>query len=235
MLGKIEEYKTTKYLNSAFTESLVGVLGKYNNAYIKNPENYLNSSHAVENTLERDAFNSKFYEISNNMATGVSGLKTPLSYYTMQSTQGTMSSLITTDSNYMTLPEFKMSARTSNTGLILPLDNAYYVDDKDLNLPTQNGQAYNYVRTYEGLKHINLGLVKREQGDFAVKNDIYQTTMIYKGQSTSFEHNGKTTNALTYDANKRTAAYYTDKNYTQLLNKEDYAWRGTLQILRYKV
>ncbi len=59
-----------------------------------------------------------------------------------------------------------MSARTSNTGLIYPLDNSYYVDTKDLKLPTQNGQEYNYIRTYEGLKHINLGLVKREQGDF---------------------------------------------------------------------
>lgn len=218
-------YKTTKYLNSLITESLEGNLTDINSAYISNPENYLNASHAVENIIERDTFNSKFNVISNNMATGVTGLQTPLSYYNVVSSQGTMSSLITTDSAYMTLPEFKMSARTSNTGLILPLDNCYYVDSKDLNLPYQNGQEYNYVRTYEGLKHINLGLVKREQGDFAVKNDTYQTTITLKGNSSSFEHNAKTTNVLTYDANKRTAAYYTDKQYTQVLNREDYEWK----------
>jgi len=223
-------YKTTKYLNTGFTESMVGEAGISNSSYIKNPENYLKSSHAIENTLERDLFNDKFYEISNNVASSKpdkdgKSSKISLDYYTVTSSQGTMSSLITTDSTYMTLPEFKMSARTSNTGLVLPLDNAYYVDTKNLNLPNQNGQEYKYVRTYEGLKHINLGLVKREQGDFAVKNDTYQTTITYKGQSPSFEHNTKITSALTYDANKRTVAYYTNKTYTQLLNKEDYAWR----------
>lgn len=218
-------YKTTKYLNSIITESLPGNLSDINQAYIDNPENYLNASHAVENALERDAFNSKFSVISNNMATGVTGLQTPLTYYNVISPQGTMSSLITTDSAYMTLPEFKMSARTSTTGLYFPLNDSYYVDNKDLNLPTQNGQEYNYVRTYEGLKHINLGLIKREQGDFAVKNDIYQTIIAYKGNNSSFEHNNKTTNVLTYDANTRTAAYYTDKQYTQLLNKADYDWK----------
>lgn len=219
-------YKTTKYLNSLLTESIAGELTEVNQAYINNPESYLNASHAIENTVERDVFNAKFNVISNNMATDVTGLiNTPLTYYNVVSSQGTMASLITTDSSYMTLPEFKMSARTSNTGLYLPLNDAYYVDSKDLNLPNQNNQEYNYVRTYEGLRHINLGLVKREQGDFAVKNDVYQTTITYKGQSPSFEYNGKTTNELTYDANKRTAAYYTDKQYTQYVNREDYGWR----------
>jgi len=223
-------YKTTKYLKSGPTESTVGEAGALNGLYKSNPENYLNASHAIENTLERDLFNDKFYEISNNLATSKPDkdgktAKTPLTYYKVQSSQGTMSSLITTDSAYMTLPEFQMSARTLNTGLILPLDNSYYVDTEDLNLPNQNGQSYKYVRTYEGLRHINLGLVKREQGDFAVKNDTYQTTVIYKGQSSSFEHNGKSTRSDVYDANTRTAVYYTDKQYTQLLNKDEYAWR----------
>ncbi len=218
-------YKTTKYLNSIITESEKGELTEINRDYISNPENYLKASHAVENILERDTFNSKFNVISNNMATSVTGMQTKLSYYNVYSTQGTMSSLITTDSAYITLPEFKMSARTSNTGLILPLNDCYYVDSKDLNLPEQNNQKYDYVRTYEGMKHINLGLVKREQGDFAVKNDSYQTIVTLKGNTSTFEHNAKTTNALTYDANKRTAAYYTDKQYTQLLNKADYEWK----------
>lgn len=219
-------YKTTKYLNSQLTESEKSNLTDINTPYIEKPENYLKASHAIENILERDNFNSKFNIISNNMATSVTGMQTPLHYYNVVSTQGTMSSLITTDSEYMTLPAFKMSARTSNTGLIYPLDNSYYVDTKDLKLPTQNGQEYNYIRTYEGLKHINLGLVKREQGDFAVKNDAYQTTLTIKGDCFSFEHNSKTTNVYTYDANRRTAAYYTDKQYTQLLDKSDYEWKS---------
>lgn len=218
-------YKTTKYLNSLITESLESNLSDINNPYIDSPENYLNASHAVENILERDVFNSKFNVISNNVATSILGLQTPLKYYNVVSSQGTMASLITTDSAYMTLPEFKMSARTSNTGLYLPLNDSYYVNTDNLDLPNQNGQEYNYIRTYEGLRHINLGLVKREQGDFAIKNDTYQTILTMKEDIQKYEYNNKTTSALTYDANKRTSVYYTDKQYTQLINSDDYNWR----------
>ncbi len=43
-----------------------------------------------------------------------------------------------------------------------------------------------------------------------------KTTLTMKEIALVFEHNGKTTNVYTYDANRRTAAYYTDKQYTQL-------------------
>lgn len=216
-------YTTTKYLGSDITSYGIGDVTSINEAYRQNPDNYKDNSHAVEALTDRLAFNSKFMEISYNQAVGTAGVL-PLSYRTYMAEQGAISALITTDNNYVVADQFKMTASTKTTGLYYLLDDNYVVSTDDMDL-TQIGEDYYYHGTYPGTLHINLGLVKREKADFAVKNDVYQTIVTMKENIQTYRYNDKTTNSSTYDPYTRVDGYYTDNIYTQEIDSADYNWR----------
>lgn len=216
-------YETTKYLGSQLTEYNNDPVDSINAGYKSNPENYLTYSHAIENAIERDEFNAKFDVISNNMATG-NGVTTELNYLTQISPQGAKSSLITVNEDTVVYEAFQMHASTATTNLYFPLNDKIIADEEDLSL-VQVGEEYYYVAAYPGTKHVNLGLVKRDQGDFAVKNDVYQTIVTTKNQTYPYIYDDKTTNIATYDAHTRTPGYYTQDVYVQKIDETDYNWR----------
>ena len=225
-------YKSTNYLNTPMTQASGTDTPAVNDLYKNNTDNYLNASQAVEDIAQRTLFNSKFYTITDNMATGIDGItKTPLSYNVISTPTGQVSTLITTDANGIALPEFKMSSSTSTTGLYYPLNDEYNVDKTDKNL-VKVGNDYYYIKTYAGTKDVNLGLVKREQGDFAVKNDIYQTILTMKNDVITYKYDTKNTDNSTFDVATRTKTYY-DQIYTQAVNPDDYTWRYDTSYGKY--
>lgn len=216
-------YRTTSYLQSGIDTYAGQDMSAINAQYKAHTANYTNASNAIERLVDRTTFNSKFLQISNNMAVGTGGA-IPLSYRTYMSQQGAVSALLTTDTNYVVADQFQMTASTKTTGLYYLLDDKYVVDTSNLEITTIDGKDY-YVATYPGTLNINLGLIKREKADFAVKNDVYQTIVTMKENIQTYKYNNKSTNALTYDAYTRDGAYYTDSMYTQKIDKADYNWR----------
>lgn len=223
-------YKTTEYLQSDIRENNNNQnIQTQTEKYKKNPENYLTSSHALENVAERDAFNDKFYNISENLATAKDGSTIDLEYKTWETSNGSVSILITTDDREITKDEFKMYARTMETSLYLPVDNQYQVDFADLDL-YKDGTT-KYIKTYPCLEHINLGLIQREQGDFGTKSDVYQVITTEKLDSETgndiqkYKYDDKNVNDDHYDILNRNTGYYTDIPYNQELNPDDVAYR----------
>jgi len=221
-------YRSTEYLQSNYSEGSNSSMNIEKEKYIRNPDEYLTSSHAVENIAERDAFNDKFYCISENLATAKDGSTIELEYKTWQTNNGAVSTLITVDDREITKDEFKISARTKETSLYFPLHNKYQVDNVDLNLYKDGTQIY--TKTYPGLEHINLGLIKREQGDVNVKTDLYQVITTQKlesgqGDIQKYKYDGKSVDADTFDILFRENGYYTNIPYHQELNPDDVAYR----------
>lgn len=216
-------YKSTKYLGSDKTEYANDYLSDFNASYKENPEAFLDYSHAIEDMSERDEFNAKFFEISENLATAEDGTTIPLEYQTWYTDNGAVSTLITTDTRGITLDEFKMASRTMTTELYFPLDDQYQVDYDDLDLFWDNSDVY--IHTYPGLEHINLGLVQREQGDMTVKTDLYQIITTIKEDVQRYPYDGKVTADDTYDILYRENGYYTDIPYNQEINPDDHTYR----------
>lgn len=224
-------YRTTKYLESDMEEYSGNYIEQINNQYKQNPEAYLKSSHAIEDMEERDEFNSKFYEISQNLATAEDGTTIPLEYKTWYTDNGAVSTVITTDKRGITLDDFKMYARTMTTELYFPLDNQYQVDGEDLDL--FNDGTDNYIRTYPGLENVNLGLIKREQGDMQIKTDLYQVITTMKEDIQRYPYNEKSTSEDTYDILDRNDGYYTNDPYHQEINPDDDAYRVKTTYVDY--
>ena len=223
-------YKTTEYLQSDVRENNNDSrIQTQTEKYKSNPENYLTSSHALENVAERDTFNDKFYTISENLATAKDGSTIELEYKTWETANGAVSTLITTDDREITKDEFKMYARTMETSLYFPVDNQYQVDFADLDLYKDGTTTY--TKTYPCLEHINLGLIQREQGDFGTKSDVYQVITTEKLDSETgndiqkYKYDNKNVNDDHYDILNRNAGYYTDIPYNQELNPDDVAYR----------
>lgn len=222
-------YKTTEYLLSNYREGNNNNTKIQTEKYTSNPENYLTSSHALENAVERDAFNDKFYNISENLATAKDGSTIELEYKTWETANGAVSTLITVDDREITKEEFKMYARTAETSLYFPVDNQYQVDLADLDL--YNDGTTKYIKTYPCLEHINLGLIQREQGDFGTKSDVYQVITTEKLESETgndiqkYKFDDKNVEDNQYDILNRNNGYYTNIPYNQELNPDDVAYR----------
>ena len=216
-------YKTTEYLQSDMREhnnkSLLHQTQKYRN----NPENYVTSSHALEDATERDNFNDKFYHISENLATAKDGSTIPLEYKTWQTPNGSVSTMITVDEREITKDEFKMYARTMETDLYFPVDKQYQVDFNDLDLYRDGTDMY--TKTYPCLEHINLGLIQREQGDITTKTDVYQVVTTIKEDIQRYKYDNKQETDNTYDILCRNGDYYTAVPYNQELNPDDTSYR----------
>lgn len=217
-------YKTTEYLQSDVREHSNENLSQQTDKYKKNPENYVTSSHALENSAERDAFNDKFYHISENLATSKDGKTIPLEYKTWETPNGAVSTVITVDEREITKNEFKMYARTSETDLYFAVDNQYQVSFDNLDL--YHDGTDKYTKTYPCLEHINLGLILREQGDIATKTDAYQVITTMKNDIQRYKYNDKTVQDNTYDILYRNGDYYTKVPYNQELNPDDVAYRA---------
>lgn len=216
-------YRSTEYLQSDYSERNGEDMSGQTQKYMKNPENYLTSSQALENASERDAFNDKFYHISENLATAKDGNKIPLEYKNWQTPNGTVSTTITVDEREITKEEFKMYARTMETNLYFPVDEQYQVDFVDLDLYGDGSDMY--TKTYPCLEHINFGLIQREQGDFTTKTDAYQVITTIKEDVQRYKYNEKDVNDNTYDILFRTGDYYTRVPYNQELNPDDCSYR----------
>jgi len=236
-------YRTTKYLDTDLEEYNGENIGGEVQDYKENPEAFLDNSHALEDAEERDEFNKKFYYISENLATSEDGYdEIDMEYQTWYTANGAASTVITTDKRGITLDEYKMPARTlmiDGTGVTYALDDMYQVDSNDLDLFYSTTEYY--TRTYPGLEHVNLGLIQREQGDMAVRTDLYQIITKFKnnkgednlrtylyderlnaddmeeGLRQKFEH--------VFDIIERNNGYYNEINDRDIINPADYSWR----------
>lgn len=205
-------YKTTKLLTLSN--------GEYGDveAYINNPNSpeYDNNSKATEKQEERQQFNDKFYEITENTATSKNGTKSELTYHT----ENGVSTLITRDeTTNIPLDLFKMQARTSSNGIYYPLHTNFHIQDYD---KTINGIRYVAASSYLG--HVNLGLVEREKADFALKKDVYNTDVTVNDKHTVYGYNTRT-NIEAYDVEIRRETDYSNIYYNREIYKSDYNYR----------
>ena len=217
-------YRSSKYLGTNDTEYTGQDFSGVNEDYKNNKEDFLDKSHAIEDAGERDEFNLKFYEITENLAIGIDGTQIPLEYSVESSEQGSISTLVTLDEDGIAKPEFKISARSETTGLYFPIDDTYVHYNKDVEVDEET-----YYNIPEYMDNVNLGLIKREQGDFALKKDVSMTRMIMNQTDSPrdriLEFNAKEYTDSSFDINVRGEDYY-NRQYYHLIDRANWAYRA---------
>ena len=205
-----QTYKTTEYMAGGNVAD-----------YLMNPdqEKYYNNSKAAEDPNERIEFNDKFFEISNGVAIGRDGTKTPLTY----EKEGGVSKLVTLDSAGHVLPQFAMHARTSTNGLTYPLDDNFTIGENEDTLVLE-GNQYTFFNTGEYMYHINLGLIERSKIDLATTQDVYNVVTTVNQKQETYKYNARGILAI-YDARLKETDSYRNISYNRELYKADYEYR----------
>ena len=205
-----QTYKTTEYMAGGNVAD-----------YLMNPdqEKYYNNSKAAEDPNERIEFNNKFFEISNGVAVGRDGTKTPLTY----EKTGGVSKLVTLDSAGHVLPQFAMHARTSTNGLTYPLDDNFTIGENEDTLILE-GNQYTFYNTGEYMYHINLGLIERSKIDLATTQDVYNVVTTVNQKQETYKYNARGILAI-YDARLKETDSYKNVSYNRELYKADYEYR----------
>ena len=213
-----QTYKTTELLAGGNTSD-----------YIFDPDQdlYANNSKAVEDPTERIDFNNKFNEIigpgstksEHGYAIGTDGKITPLTYNIVEGE----SRLVTLDSAGHVLPQFAMHARTSTNGLTYPVDDSFTMENHDVTL-ILNGNKYTFYSAGEYMYHINLGLVERTKIDFAVTQDVYETTTTVNQKKEDYIYNARGILGI-YDVRLKETRTYNGFQYTRELYNADYKFR----------
>ena len=103
--------------------------------------------------------------------------------------------LITKDNDGYVLDKFKMKARTSTAGLLLPYEDLVHVEDKKEDIPldyidTKESGKYTYYKPInEYFSQINLGLVQRNETDVAVTQDLYKAGVVVNQDELTYKYN----------------------------------------------
>ncbi len=202
-----QNYEATEFLKSTGKDTLEEKLEEFQKTAEetkgaeKDYDKYAYNSYAIENKNERADFDKKFTEIyggnpiDDNMKTkgyATDGSETLDLLYDGQldgkvEGHSVESILDTLDDNNHVFEKYRLSARVSEAGLLLPYDYWYHPEKEFFdNLPFQN-KEYKPINEY--FTQINLGLLERKVADINVSKDVYKTKLIVNDVDTDITFN----------------------------------------------
>ena len=220
------KYQTVKaYANGSIEE------------YINNPDNseYAKCSKTEETEELRQSFNDKFYEItgaegqtvtegkSYGIAKDKNGNKTVDLEY---KTENGVSTLITTEDGKedgKVKSEYALTVKTSDMGIGYPFYERTVDKEKDKLIDNNT-----YEADYRYMYYINLGLKKRPEADFAVKQDVSKATLTINKKKFTYNYNSR----ANMDGFELTVKK--SNNYNVLYNREIYKSDYNYRIDDYK-
>ena len=159
-----------------------------------NDEKYKYTSKVDEDILERQAFNNKFYEITENgVAKNSSGIQTNIEKLEYKTENG-VSKIQTTYADGKVKKDFQFEAKTSTALKVgYPLFNEVNNADSGKNI---DGQSY--FENYPYMTWVNLGLQQRPKVDFALLKDVATSTVTINQKKIDYEYNTRL-NLLAYN------------------------------------
>ena len=105
-----------------------------------------------------------------------------------------VSTLVTKDNEGYVLDLYQMPARVSEAGLILPYEDRIHLEDLKQDIPlngvdTGSEGVYTYYKPItEYFNHINLGLVKRDETDLTVSQDLYKAALTVNQDEVTYKY-----------------------------------------------
>ncbi len=198
-------YDGQTYEPTTFLATSNGNAGSYKSASTSGRDKWLKDSMAIDNSQERQSFNSKFTNIegntpmdSNGETLGKAG-NIDLHYTSTDSISilnsdntRKVSTLQTYDENGDIYEDFLINASTLNGGLTYPFDDEYHLESWDKSINSITGLAkttYHFSATYNYLLSINLGLIKREAADIATEKDLTEAIVVINGKVLKYKYN----------------------------------------------
>ena len=104
------------------------------------------------------------------------------------------STLVTKNTDGYVKDEFKLAARTSTAGLLLPYEDRIHIEKMKEDFPleyldTQTEDTFTYYKPVtEYFSHINLGLVKRDTTDISVTKDLYKAAVTVNNDELTYKY-----------------------------------------------
>lgn len=199
-------YDGQTYEPTTFLATSNGNASSYINATTSGRDAWLKDSMAIDNSSDRQSFNSKFETIegdtpmdANGDTVGRTESGIELNYTSTDSISvlnsdntRKISTLQTYDENGDIYSDFLINASTLNGGLTYPFDDSYHLEswDKTINNVTGLSQTtYHFSATYNYVLSINLGLLKREAADTAVEKDLTEAVVVINGKVLKYKYN----------------------------------------------
>ena len=249
-----QTYETTTFLSEydeASRSYVDGNSNSYMNASTEQRSAYSNRSMAKENESDREAFDRTFTEIYGNKpisavdgttiggATGNASGAYRLDYtsedYSLigsfnQDNTRKKSTLVTKDQNGHILDQYKLSVKTSDSGLTFEFDDRYHIENYDKIIKI-NGQDNTYIATYNYMQNINLGLVKRKDADLGLTKDLYSANVVVNERLLTYNFNNAykfMDSSGTETLNQQIKINEANIKYTLDLYKSDYFYRASM-------
>ena len=251
-----QEYEATELLKSTGKDTVPEKVAEFKKTVSetkgadKDYSKYANDSYVVENAKEREAFDSKFTEITGGKsitekdgkyttegeAKGVDNSVTKLNYESTNVEGETVrkdTKLVEKDGKGYVDNRYRFAARTSEAGLYYSYEAFdktspyYHVKQNYYDNMTLAYLKQVYKPVDEYFNQVNLGLIKRYNADISVMKDLYKAKVVVDEQENDYTFNSW--GELTDESLKqRVQAGYRATKYTIGLYNSDYRYRSSV-------